>query len=135
VTASYPGWLTRRVCSPAGRSSRKAPSASTRVLAALPATEITAPASGRPAASRTAPETEKASSGWAAGANHNNTKTSQERGVPRPGMRLLMEAPPLRPLRAGRSKRILGGVFLSLPYAGINRIRFEGVFSGRNGHP
>jgi hypothetical protein len=22
-----------------------------------------------------------------------------------------------------------------LPYAGINRIRFEGVISGRNGHP
>jgi hypothetical protein len=105
------------------------------MLAPLLATEIAAPARGRPAASRTAPETEKASSGWAAGANSNNAKTSQERGVPRPDVGLLMEAPPLPPLWAGRSKRILGGVFLSLPYAGINRIRFEGVFSGRNGHP
>jgi hypothetical protein len=35
---------------------------------------------------------------------------------------------------AGVATWMLGGV-ISLPYAGANRIRFEGVISGRCGHP
>src|SRR5262245_55002085 len=79
-----------------------------------------APAMGAPAAVRTVPDTTAAHDEDAPSRKTRATRCSNTRKV--------METPPPR-------KRILRGLDSRLPYAGINRIRFEGLISGRYGHP